>query len=104
MNIKIEFKGNPIELNFFNYSDGKIGIMMSHCDTKDSWGNATLNMPSDLKENEVIIKDYDANRGLYKCLLDNKVINPYRKTISVGLKEAQVCELTDLIYARFKMK
>jgi hypothetical protein len=104
MKKQVIFRGEPIDLTFFLYNDRKTGILMVHAGDNQFWGNATLNMESTIKKNEIIVKSYgDANKGLYEVLLENEIVKPFRRMLQVGLNSAHICELGDKIVAELKL-
>lgn len=55
---------------------------------------ATINVKEvELAPNEVIIKDYSENEGLYQCMLDAGHIGPEKRRIETGFVTAPVCDL-----------
>jgi hypothetical protein len=54
---------------------------------------ATLNINEvPLEEDEVIIKDYSENAGIYEALHNAKIIDRYSRIINTGFVEAYVCK------------
>ena len=55
---------------------------------------ASLNAPEhELKENEVIIKEYGGNEGIFEALSENGIIKDTGKRVQVGFVTCKVCEL-----------
>lgn len=55
---------------------------------------ASLNAPErPLEEDEVIIKDYSENEGVYKWLLEKNIISPMIGRHQVGFELAPICVL-----------
>jgi len=55
---------------------------------------ATINLPDELLAfDEVIIKDYSENEGLYLCMLNAGHIGPELRRVSSGFIIAPVCKL-----------
>ena len=55
---------------------------------------ATLNLPEeDLEPDEVIIKDYSENEGIYDCMLKAGHIGPALRYVNSGFIKAPVCKL-----------
>jgi len=102
MKIDFEFKDEQLVLNFFVYNGGRVGILMLYKDG-NLWGPATLNI-SDIrcKQDEVIIKDYDQNVGLYERLKEMKIVEVKRRDLMVGVKRARICKLTDIVLEKLK--
>jgi len=55
---------------------------------------ATLNVDG-LELDEVAIKDYSENKGMYETLLENGIIHPKHREISTGHVTVPVCKLTE---------
>lgn len=105
MEKEIIFRGEKITLKFFCYNDGRIGILMIHSETNKLWGNATLNLNCNIKNNEILVKSYgDSNYGLYEILLENNIINQCRRMFEIGLNKAHVCEVNEFIYKKMTSK
>jgi hypothetical protein len=65
----------------------EMGYMESAC-------VATLNLPDeDLEADEVIIKDYSENQGIYDCMLKAGHIGPASRYVKSGFITAPVCKL-----------
>lgn len=97
MNIDFKFNEEDLVLKFFKYNNFKIGILILYKDG-NLWGPATLNVEdARVKKNEIIVKDYDMNYGLYDALINANIINYKRKDLIVGVKTAKICKLKDEI-------
>jgi hypothetical protein len=68
-------------------------IVLIEKETGLQFANATINTDSRIDTRFVFVKDYSENEGIYKALLDAKIIKCSKKKIEVGLCEAYVCEL-----------
>lgn len=94
---------NYIEQNFHKwtpviqkYSNGRIAI--EYIDPDDEMGEcqciATVNMPDiELKEDEVCIKTYSENEGLYECMVQAGHIAQSDMWIENGYVEIPICKL-----------
>ena len=91
----IEFDNKEIELTVFIYNGGRTGILMIDLETGGFHGPATLQMECNVGNNEVLIKSWDHNYGLYEVLLKENIVKPFRRKLSIGMNEAHICELTD---------
>jgi hypothetical protein len=92
--IQIIYRGEPITLRFFNYNNGRTGILMLHAKDGSFWGPATVNLDCNIPNSEIIVKDYgDSATGLYDVLLKNEIVEPYRRTMDIGGNKAKVCKL-----------
>jgi len=101
----IEFKGEKLKLEFFKYHTGLIGIIAKDAETNEPWGNLTIQVEKVKTEpNEIIVKDYSENIGIYKTLVDNNIIQRKRKTIQVGFGTAQISALNEEIFNQLNLK
>ena len=55
---------------------------------------ATLNV-NGLELDEVAIKNYSENQGMYETLLENGIIHPMHRELSTGHVTVPVCRLTE---------
>lgn len=80
------------------YRNGRIAIEYAMIDPNEGHPEpactATINLPDEhLAQDEVIIKDYSENEGLYQCMLEAGVIGPELRRVSSGFITAPVCKL-----------
>ena len=75
------------------YSNYRPRIVLIEKSTGLQFANATVNTDSRINTRFVFIKDYAENEGIYKALLEAKIIKCSKKKIEVGFCEAYVCEL-----------
>lgn len=55
---------------------------------------ASVNLPEvDLEENEILIKNYSENEGIYEALVEAKVISPAKRILKSTFAEFQICKL-----------
>lgn len=101
MNIEIKFRGEKIDLKFFRYNNNKIGALMTHKETNSLWGPATVNLDTaQLKSDEIIVKDYHNNKGLYKSLLEQNIVIASRRDLIIGYETAKICKLHPVILSK----
>jgi len=65
------------------YPNGRIAILLVDVDNgDDAIATATVNLPdfSDLRENEIIVKDYSENEGMAKALCDAGIVESMIRT------------------------
>lgn len=83
------------EVVYFKYSyNNRTAIQL--IDTEDGlpFARATINLPDvELEQDEVIIKNYEENEGIYEALVKANIIYPYHKTANNGFIEALICKL-----------
>tara|TARA_R110002050_G_scaffold38456_4_gene94961 strand:+ start:375 stop:680 length:306 start_codon:yes stop_codon:yes gene_type:complete len=79
------FQGE-VELVFNKYGNGRTAILLVDKEDKSPVAVATVNIPDyhDLKDDEVIIKNYSENDGMIETLQEAGVIGPIIKSIPVG--------------------
>lgn len=100
--ILIEFNKKIMKLKPFIYNNGRIGILMMELETNNFHGSLTVNMSCNISNDEILLKDYNEFNGIYKCLLENNIINPVRRKMTLGLNELHVCEVTKEFKSKIK--
>lgn len=93
----VEFAGFKCEIQIRKYQSGYKAITL--IDQEDSMpvATATVNVEG-LTSDEVAIKDYSENKGMYDALLNAGVITPKHKELSTGYVNVPVCFLTPNYY------
>ena len=77
-----------------HYAQGGIALRLTH-EEHGPIAVATVHLP-DLQANEVAIKDYSENEGMYASLLGVNVIKPAHRYLSSGfIERIPVCYLAD---------
>lgn len=90
---KLNFNDNEYSIEYFNYQNKRRGILLVNNNTDDKI-NCTINIDTrDVVENQVIIKNYDENLGIYDLLIKHEIIKPYSRRIPVGLNFGLLCNL-----------
>lgn len=90
---KLNFNDNEYSIEYFNYQNKRRGILLVNNNTGDKI-NCTINIDTrDVVENQVIIKNYDENLGIYDLLIKHEIIKPYSRRIPVGLNFGLLCNL-----------
>lgn len=87
------FNNTECEVKILSYRDNRPRIILIEKSTGLQFANATVNIESRINKRFVLIKDYAENEGIYKALLEAKIIKCSKKKIEVGLYEAYLCEL-----------
>jgi hypothetical protein len=91
-NNKVIFKGVECTISYLKYENGRTGLQL--WDAEGPYARATINVPEvTLAVNEVIIKDYAENSGMYLALLTAGIITPTDKTINLGYVFAPIARL-----------
>lgn len=79
---KTKYLNEPADIEFGQYSDGSLAMIMQAIDFPEPLASPTVNLVEfGLKPNygEVFIKDYSESEGWFACLVDQGVIeaNPH---------------------------
>lgn len=72
----------------------RIALILRDLNNDDYVAVATVNLPEEpLDKDEVIIKDYSENEGMYKTLHDAEIISAPVRLVKTGFVECPVCKL-----------
>lgn len=75
------------------YDNGRTALQIKTWDN-ETIATCTINLPDEvLNSNEVIIKDYSENEGMYDTLLKAGIIAPEKRRVASGYITAPVCDL-----------
>lgn len=80
------------------YSNNRKAIRLIDGDSGEPIATATVNLPAvELAENEVVVKDYSENQGMYVALLDAGIVHPELEMYDLTFPGTRVaeCRLTD---------
>lgn len=97
--MEVQFKQWLCSIQKLQYGNGRIALKLM--DSHDFYGApiavATVNViDDDTQPDEVVIKDYSENEGMYQALLDADIITPaHRFTQSGWIESIPVCYLTE---------
>ena len=84
-----------VTVKYFNYKNGRKGFSL-YDKNNLLLMRVTINLDNlEVLKNEVIIKDYYDNKGIYKLLLNSKFIIASHKKITVGKGQAYLCMLNN---------
>lgn len=90
----IKFHTWDCKVVFGKYPNGRTAIQLFDSTTNEPIATATVNIPeAKLADDEVIIKDYSENDGIYDCLLLAGVIDGVHRFVQAGHEYALVCGL-----------
>lgn len=91
----VRFKEWVCEMQFGRYhGNDRIAIELICHNTGESVAFATVNVPNiSLKENEVIIKDYSENQGMFQALFNAGVVKLNRIDTQSEWVDFHICEL-----------
>lgn len=92
---KLQFNDTDVYVFLDNYADGKIAIKLIEEETNEPYCVATVNIPDiTMYDQEVIIKNYGENVGVYDALVNAKVISrAHRYTSSGYVSRIPICKL-----------
>ena len=92
---KVKFHKWNCTLRFVRYDvNDQICIQLFDADDRMFVATATTNvLDAELSSDEVVIKDYSENEGMYNALLDAGIINPSNRNVRTGYTECPVCSL-----------
>jgi hypothetical protein len=88
------YRGIQVTVSKFKYSDGKVALTM--IDKKEGIGimKITINMDG-INKNEVAIKNYSENEGIYVWLLQNQIVKPAHRYTRLNYVAVPVCYLNE---------
>lgn len=76
------------------YSNGRTSLMLMDFEDGFPYATATVDIPHvDLKEREVIIKDYSENTGMLEFLVKNNIVKETGKVVKSGFITTPIAEL-----------
>jgi hypothetical protein len=75
------------------YSNGRTALSLIDAENGEPVATATINVPDfDIKEDEVIIKDYSENHGMIESLMKANIISAPNKSIKWNWTDLYVCK------------
>ena len=90
----VEFAGFKCEVMIQKYGTGNLAVRLLDLEDGMPVVVATTNMDG-LDSDEIAIKNYSENEGVYDALLKAGVITPKHREISTGYVTVPVCKLTE---------
>jgi len=90
----IGFGGYICDVIIQRYGTGNLAIRLLDAEDGMPVAVATTNA-NGLDLDEVAIKDYSENEGMYETLVENGIIHPKHREISTGYVTVPVCKLTE---------
>lgn len=90
----VEFAGFKCLVQVEKYQSGYKAIRLIDGEDGQSVVIATVNL-EELDSDEVAIKDYSENEGVYDALLNAGVIHPKHRELKSGFISAPICRLTE---------
>ena len=90
----VRFKEWVCELQFGKYPNGRTAIELVDYKTYEPIATATVNVPEIvLEENEIIIKDYSENQGMFQALYNAGIVKLNRIDTQSEWVDFYICEL-----------
>ncbi len=94
MSNTIQFAGYSCKLSFARYINGGIAIRLVDAEDHTPIAMATICVTdAQLKEGEVLIKDYSENQGMVDTLTEAGIIEKTGRTVRSGYVDIPVCRL-----------
>ena len=98
MGYTVNFLGEECTVMFTKYANNnRIAIRLEFINeygAPEHMGIATVNLSDyPIKSDEVIIKDYSENEGIYDILIDAGIIEPANRFVDSGFVSCPVCKL-----------
>ena len=92
---KVKFKEWDCIVQFAKYANNnRTAIELIHATEGDSVAMATINVPDEeLEEDEVVIKDYSENEGMFEALVNANIISESVYHVATGMIMSPVCKL-----------
>ena len=90
----VNFHRKDFELKFGYYANGRTAMTLNDPETGQTYAKATVNLINEpMDENEVAIKDYAENDGMYNALGMAGIISSPSRIVRVGYSSAPICTL-----------
>ena len=90
----VEFAGFKCEVMIQKYGTGNPAVRLLDLEDGMPVAIATTNIDG-LDSDEIAIKDYSENEGVYNALLNANIITPKHRELSTGYVTVPVCKLTN---------
>lgn len=89
------FGGTDLVVSIGNYDSGRKAIMLHDAFSGEPYCYPTADLQSlAIKhENEVLVKDYSENEGMFQFLIENNIVTFTGKTAVSGYVELYICTL-----------
>ena len=91
--VPLKFQGTLCVLEYGAYANERLSLKLVEHMTGEPVAVCTINVDTRLKDDQVIIKNYSENYGMYELLKDRGIISTVRKTIPVGMNYGHICDL-----------
>ena len=92
--MKVTFNNWDCILEKKTYPNNRIALQLIDAEDGSPVAMVTVNLPNEqLNDNEVLIKDYSENEGMYQALVDAKVISEAISYVQSGFVEIPKCKI-----------
>jgi len=83
-----------VQVQWITYVSGRKGFRLLDPETLEPLMTPTVSIDGvKVNENEVLIKNYSENHGIYEALLNAGFIKRANKKVRLGLNQVHACEL-----------
>jgi hypothetical protein len=89
------YKGTDLVVSLGSYESGRKAIMLYDAFSGEAYSCPTADVNGlDTKfYNEVLVKDYSENEGMFKFLIENNIVTWSGRTVVSGFVELYICFL-----------
>jgi hypothetical protein len=93
----LTFDGMKLTVEKRHYTNGRVALVL--VDPNGEFGPedymvATVNLPDvELKEGEVVVKDYSENEGIFSALKEAGIVSEPVRWVHTGFVKCPVCKL-----------
>ena len=92
--MKVTFNNWDCILEKKTYPNNRIALQLIDAEDGSPVAMVTVNLPDEqLNDDEVLIKDYSENEGMYQALVDAKVISEAISYVQSGFVEVPKCKI-----------
>lgn len=101
--IKVKYNNHDCLLTLIEYADGHQGLKLIDAESEfqEPYLICSTNF-EELEDDEVAIKNWSENEGMYQYLLEKNIITKNHRTIFSGFVIAPVCKITDEAMKKLK--
>jgi hypothetical protein len=91
---QVEFRGVKCRVEFAQYWDGGMALLLVDLSSGEEFARATVNVPgAALAEGQVLIKDYSENHGILDALEKAGILRSTGQIVESGYAQIPVCDL-----------
>src|SRR6478609_9120039 len=93
--INLGYGEETVAIQYPKYGNGRTAIQLwavEHGQIVEPFLTATCNLPdAEIADDEVAVKDWSENEGVYKWLVENGLVSPAIRAVPTGFVEALIC-------------